>query len=207
MNSRAKQFRFSDSSFKVQDRFGGSLSKKRCGRVARPVSTRDSMHLILKSSLAKGDFSFRAKDHAARIEASLRKNSARFGVELIRFSNNHNHLHLHVRFGSRDLYKRFVRSVSGHIAMIVTGANKTKPLAKIIGQKSFWDERPFSRVVHGRRGFRTANDYVRLNQLEAEDAIPKRSERLRGVKPGERRYFIQPKKPTSDSDEPQLAFL
>lgn len=187
--SRSRQSRFSGDTFKSQDQFGGSLLKKRRFRTARPVSTKLSMHLVLKSSLAKGEMSFRAKDHQKKIDQIIKRNCEKFGVRLIRFSNNFNHLHLHVKFSSRELYKRFVRAISGHIAMVVTKARKAKAISKATGRKRFWDHRPFSRIVRGWRGFKTANDYVRLNQLEAEGLMPKRGSRLRGVRPGERRYF------------------
>lgn len=189
MKSRSGQSRFSDETFKAKNEFGGSLSRKRRFRTARPVSTKESMHLILKSSIAKGALSLRARDNKAKIDLLIRKNCTKYGVRLIRSSNNFNHIHLHVKFSSRELYKRFVRSITGHIALLVTGANKTKSLAKIIGKKSFSDARPFTRIAHGRRGFKVVDDYVRLNQLEAENVVPKRDERLRGLQPDERKYF------------------
>ena len=150
------------------------------------------MHLVLKSSLAKGRLSLRAGDNKAKIESVIRRACAKHGVQLIRYSNNFNHLHLHLKLSSRELYKRFVRSISGQIAMLVTRARKTLSLTKLIGRRRFWDARPFSRIIHGRRGFKIANDYVRLNQLEAEGVIPKRSDRLRGLDPHEKRHFDEP---------------
>ncbi|MAV91231.1 MAG: hypothetical protein CL676_07400 [Bdellovibrionaceae bacterium] len=38
--------------------------------------------------------------------------------------------------------------------------------ARLTGK--FWDERPFSRVVRGRRAFLTVRDYVFLNHLEGQ---------------------------------------
>lgn len=207
MNFRAKQTRFSDFRFKNNDQFDGSLLKKKRNRTARPISTKSSMHLILKSSLAKGRLSFRAGDNRARIDAILRKVAQRYGVTLIKTSNNFNHLHLHVRVGSRELYKRFIKSVTGLIAMAVTGACKANPLARILGKKTFWDARPYSRIVRGWRGFKTASDYVMLNQLEAEGVIPKRETRLRGLNEEEKRYFREKKKATAQDAGGQLRLI
>jgi REP element-mobilizing transposase RayT len=204
---KSRQTRFSSPVFKANDKFGGELSKSRRFRTARPVSTKETMHLVLKSSLAKGRLSFRAPGHRQKIETILQKNCAKFGVRLIKASNNFNHLHLQVKFSSRELYKRFVRAISGHIAMAVTGASKTKPISTILGRKNFWDHRPFSRIVRGRRGFKIVNDYIRLNQLEAEGAIPKRSDRLRGVKPMERALFENESSSMNRATNPQLGFL
>jgi REP element-mobilizing transposase RayT len=205
MNSRAKQTRFSDSQFKVKDQFGGSLLKKKANRTARPLSTKQSMHLVLKSSIAKGRFSLRAPKNYSKIESIIKNAAAKNGVKLIRYSNNFNHLHLHVKITSRETYKRFIKSISGAIAMAVTGARKSKSIASAIGQKKFWDARPFSRITRGWRGFKTANDYVKLNQLEAEGIVPKRELRLRGLTPGERRYF-RPEQTVDPTRSEQLGF-
>jgi hypothetical protein len=175
------------------------------------------MHLIFKSSLAKGSWSFRYRSNAARIEALIVREAARFGVQLIRYSNNFNHLHLHVKFGSRELYKKFVKSVSGQVAMLITGACKSRSLRALLVAKSgasksikFWDARPFTRIIRGWRGFKIADDYVRLNQLEAEQVIPKRDTRLRGVKIEERQFFIRRKNTVernSQTEQTQSVFV
>jgi putative transposase len=200
MNSRTKQQRFADAQFKTQDQFGGSLLKRRCNRTARPLSTKQSLHLILKSSVAKGAFSLRSQQNRSKVDSIIQREAKRNGVTLLKYSNNFNHLHLHVKIVSRATYKRFIKSISGAIAMAVTGACKTRPLPQLIGRKRFWDARPYSRVVRGWRGFKTANDYVVLNQLEAEGLMPKRDSRLRGVQPSERRYFR--KLPMVESERP-----
>jgi hypothetical protein len=207
MNSRAKQARFSDAKFKIQDQFGGDLLKKRCNRTARPISTKESMHLILKSSLAKGAMSFRSGSHSSQIDGIILKAARKNGVKLIKTSNNFNHLHLHIRVGSRELYKRFVRSICGSIAMLVTGAKKAKPADKIVGKRRFWDARPYSRIVRGWRGFKTANDYVTLNQLEAEGMIPKRATRLRGLETGEKRFFAESRKDAPPNESGQIRWF
>jgi hypothetical protein len=46
--------------------------------------------------------------------------------------------------------------------MAITGVSRWKKL-----DFKFWDLRPFSRVVIGRRAFRFVVDYIHLNQLEA----------------------------------------
>jgi putative transposase len=174
---RASQTKFRCTEFKSALSFGGSLLTKRRNRHARPVSSKDSMHIVSKSSKARGNFSFRHGSNRANVQFILEKHCLKYGVTLIRFSNNFNHLHLHLKFPSRALYVRFIRSVTGQIAMAVTGANKTRSVKSIFGRKGFWDHRPFSRVVKGFRGFKTANDYIRLNQLEAEGLVPKRKAR------------------------------
>lgn len=211
MNRRSAQLKFAKPTLASKSEFGGALLKKRRFRVARPVSTKETMHLVLKSSIARGSLSFRMPFHRSKIAAIIRRSCTKFGVTLVRASNNSNHLHLHLKFGSRELYKRFVRSITGQIAMAVTGARKAKPISKLIGKKSFWDARPYTRIAHGRRGFKIVDEYVKLNQLEAEGIIPKRRERLRGVKPSERRCFEtegrRRARPSEELERRQLDFF
>jgi len=185
--SKAPQLKFNDLKVRGELRFGGSLMTKAKNRHARPISSRDPMHLVLRSSKAKGRFSFGHKN-AARVRAIVDNHCKRYGVKLIEYSNNFNHLHLLLKFPSRAIYLRFIRSITGSLALAVSGASKLKGLAEIIGGK-FWDFRPFTRVIRSWRGYRIALDYVTLNQLEALEILPKRTGRLREVADGERHLF------------------
>lgn len=92
----------------------------------------------------------------------------------------------------RAIYIRFIKSVTGHLVLAVARASKLKSLKEIFGSKSFWDFRPFTRVVRGWRGFKITSDYVvlnTLNKLEAAGILPKRDGRLKDVLPGEFGYF------------------
>jgi hypothetical protein len=53
--------------------------------------------------------------------------------------------------------------VTAAIAMAVTGASRWNKL----GIK-FWDRRPFTRIVIGRRAFLSVRDYVRINHIEGQ---------------------------------------
>ena len=186
--SRAPQLRFDDPLVKSELRFGGSLMKKAKFRRARPISSKDPMHLVLRSSKAKGSHSFGHKN-AGKVHKIITTHCKRYGVKLIEYSNNFNHLHLLVKFPSRALYLRFIRSLTGHLALAVSGASKLKSLKDIFGKKGFWDFRPFTRVVRSWRGYRIARDYVLLNQLESQDVLPERKGRLREVLPTEQYWF------------------
>ena len=158
---RSTQFKL----FKATEKaYGGSLLMKRKGRLhGRPLSTRESMHLVLRSTLAKGEWSFRRPCHARKVDFILGRFAKRFGVTLISVANSGNHLHIHLRLGCRHTYRAFIRAVTAAIAMAVTGASRWKKLAI-----RFWDRRPFTRVVVGRKAFLLVEDYVRINDIEAE---------------------------------------
>lgn len=194
MAKRSSQIKFDSLKSRSGLAFGGSLSKKANGRGARPISSKDPMHLVLRSTKAKGKFSLGHSSNVRRVNEIIQKNCVKYGVKLIEYSNNFSHLHLLAKFPSRALYLRFIRSVTSSIAIAVSGANKLKALKEIFGAKGFWDFRPFTRIVKSFRGYKIARDYVVLNQLEAMGIVPKREGRLRDVETGERHHFRRPKK-------------
>lgn len=161
--SRTKQLTF----FKRGEHaFGGSLMTKRKGRCARPLSVSKSMHLVLRSSRAKGEWSFRKSQNARRIREIFQKFSRKFGVRILSAANVGNHLHLHVQLTNRQTYRGFIRAVTSAIAMAITGGSRWQ--VPQTGRLKFWDRRPFSRIVQGYRDRLRIEDYLRVNQLEGE---------------------------------------
>lgn len=167
MNSREKQFEFKDQLMKHRYAFGGDLLKRKRNRTARPFSSKYSMHLILKSSRAVGRNSFGYGGHPRVVRSLIDRHCTKYGVKLIRYSNNFNHLHLHLKFASRAVYLRFIRSLTGSLAMAVTGAKKMRPLATRLGAAKFFDQRPYMSVVTNYRQYRLTNDYIDKNQRES----------------------------------------
>lgn len=144
--------------------YGGSLLKKRKGRShGRPLDTKNSMHLVMRSSRAKGQWSFRAPRNAHLIKAIVARFANKNGIKIFSLANVGNHLHFHIQLINRFSYRPFIRGMSAAIAMAVTGASRWNKL----GIK-FWDRRPFTRVVIGLRAFLTVRDYVRVNEMEGE---------------------------------------
>jgi putative transposase len=144
---------------KSQNAYGGTLRSSRKGRGARAISTKHSMHTVLRSSLAIKDWSFRRHDKA--IKEILTKFASKYGVRIISVANAGNHLHMQLQFAVRSTYKAFMRAITGAIAMAVTGASRWRPL-----KKHFWDYRPFTRIVIGFKAFLSLKDYIQINKLE-----------------------------------------
>jgi REP element-mobilizing transposase RayT len=165
LRSPVKQLKFLKNENKS---YGGELLKTRKGRsTPRPLSTRETMHLVLRSSKAKGDWSFRTPKNAVAIGRILKKFSQKYGVQILNSANVGNHLHLHVKLAHRHGYRPFIRAVSAAIMMTVTGVNRWMMLKPRPGIRfKFWDYRPFSRVVVGLKSFLGLRDYVRINELE-----------------------------------------
>lgn len=142
--------------------YGGELQKVRKGRQGpRPISTKHSMHLVLRSTKAIKSWSMRQPHNKARIKAILNKFAKKFGVILISGANVGNHLHLEIRLTNRQTYKPFIRAITSAIAMAVTGASRWTP-KKI----KFWDQRPFTRIAETWREVLNLREYIRINQLE-----------------------------------------
>lgn len=142
--------------------YGGSLMKKRKGRSGpRPLATKSSMHLVLRSSKAKGAWSFLR--HHKKIRIIIDKFALKYGVKILSLADVGNHLHIHMQLSNRFTYRAFIRAITAAIAMAVTGASRWK---KVEGK--FWDARPFTRVIVGLRNILSLKDYIRINQIEGQ---------------------------------------
>jgi putative transposase len=169
MNRKPKQL---DMLPKNQAAYGGTLRNKRKNRGARPISTKHSMHLVLRSSRAIGAWSFRRHDH--KIKTITKKFTEKYGVKLISLANAGNHLHMQIQLSNRHTYRAFIKALTGALAMAVTGANRWAPLVnraktaqiKLAVNAKFWDYRPFTRIVTGFKAFLNLKDYLEINRLE-----------------------------------------
>lgn len=142
--------------------YGGTLLKTRKGRSRpRPLDTKNTMHLVLRSSHAKAGWSFRVGDNPKKVSSILKKFAKKYGVQLLAVANVGNHIHIHMKLGNRFGYKPFIRAVTAAIAMAITGVSRWKKI-----DLKFWDLRPYTRVVVGREAWIRLTKYVRVNQLE-----------------------------------------
>ncbi len=149
--------------------YGGTLLKTRKGRRhARPISTTQSMHLVLRSSQAISEKSFTRPSHAREIKKIIDKFALKYGVRIQSLANVGTHLHFQLQFTKRQGYYRFIRAITAAIAMLITGRNRwtVARLKKNSEPKKFWDYRPFSRILTGLRDFLSVKDYIQINQLE-----------------------------------------
>lgn len=125
------------------------------------------MHLVLRSSHARGDWSFRRSPHRKLVASVVKKFAGKFGVRLLSVANVGNHIHLHIQLTNRYTYAPFIRAITSAIAMGVTGISRwTRTVGD--GRKNirFWDRRPYSRIVVGFKDFLGLRDYIQINQWE-----------------------------------------
>ncbi len=121
------------------------------------------MHVVLRSTQAKGTWSFARKVNRAKVDALIAKFATRYGVRLHSVANAGNHIHLHIQLANRHTYRAFIRALTGSIAMAITGVSRWNPGKSKL---RFWDRRPFSRVGYGYRAFLRLKEYLHINQLE-----------------------------------------
>src|SRR4051812_8476942 len=98
---------------------GGSLAKGH-RKERRPIDPKKPIHIVFRSSLAKGDLSFLRFKQARVIEAKVYELAKASGVKIYRYANAGNHLHLLALPGRN--YRDFLRAVGARVAQITTGA-------------------------------------------------------------------------------------
>ncbi len=157
---RIKQLGFELLETKNVKYFGGSHLKNSNPKEKRPISTKRSMHLVLRSSMARHDYSLLKKDQIIRKIVSAQGRA--FGVKVYKQANGGNHLHLIVLPRSRQAFQSFIRAISGLIAREVLGAQRGNPQ-----YIKFWDQRPYTRVLEWGKDFRKVSKYLVQNTLEA----------------------------------------
>lgn len=175
-----KQISFSQFQEGKVRAFGGSLVRGN-PRERRPISLKRPLHLVMRSSLARGDRSFLLPKRARRIRAIVDRAASRHGVKLYRFANSGNHLHLVVLPRSRAAFQGFIRSVTGLIARATLGVERGHAKGMKGSRRSdqvrskrvkFWDARPFTRIIEWGRDYKRVSAYLRQNVLEAFGFIP-----------------------------------
>ena len=176
--------------------FGGALLEGK-RKLFRPLSSKDSIHFVLRSSWATGRDSFLALRNKKAIDHIIKKWAQKFGVKIYEQAITSNHIHLLLMITNRRLYRAFIKAVAGLIASHVMGQqsfwlfSKSRRLSfagdgggeackesqnmttlKTEKSQGFWQFRPFSRVVNWGRDFKTCTSYLKQNVLEALGFIP-----------------------------------
>jgi REP element-mobilizing transposase RayT len=152
--------------------YGGILRNYSRRRGARAVSTRFTMHVVLRSTLAKGLHSFTQPKNRAMIKRVLAKHASRSNVDILSLANAGNHLHLKIKVHRhRDNYLRFIRAVTGEIALHMKrgsarGAKAANAIQNSQLKRRFWDHRPFSTIVSTIKYAEQLTRYFKVNRLQ-----------------------------------------
>ncbi len=156
---------------KEQRAFAPGRRTTRAARQRRPRATKEAMHLVLRSDRARGTTSLLKYDHVVR--AVIARLAARSGVRVYRVVNAGNHLHITLKLSKQFLWKGFISGITGGIARAL-GYKRDQN-----SRQGFWNSRPFTRVIAWGRDYNVVKDYHTLNQLEADGAVPPRSQMLK----------------------------
>ncbi|MCM2322709.1 MAG: transposase [Oligoflexia bacterium] len=154
----------------------------------RPFDRKQALHVVLRSSKARGEFSMLHPRHRNHVLALVNRLKTRRGIAVYRYANVGNHVHLLIRARSRADWQAFIRELSGGIAMIVTGAKKGNALPRArtselpeSAQRGFWDGLAYSRIVSFGPDFKNVADYVLVNLWEAA-GVPLRDYLEKGIR-------------------------
>ncbi len=159
MKSTAKQLMLVGAG-KQEAAFGGALSSGR-RKKKRPLNFKRPIHLVVRSSRAKGPWSFLTKRNASSVDRLLRQQARKHHLRLIGYVNVGNHLHIKLRAFSRDSFQAFLRSSMAMLARKITGAKKGHKVGK------FWDALAFTRILYSSFEERNLSRYFKANELEA----------------------------------------
>lgn len=175
-----RQQSFNATHLKFRYNHGGVLRQSRLGRQARPLSTHNPIHLVLKVDRQKIRRGFRSPLGFKICNTVIHTYADRFSVKVEQLAICNDHIHLIVRLSRRSLGQHFFRVVAGQIAQ-----NFKNNGFWVTDTQRIWKFRPFTRVVTGWKAYQIVRNYVQLNKKEAEGIIPYRKERLRGLSAGE----------------------
>jgi putative transposase len=171
---------------KFQSQLGGELRRIRAGRGKRPLSTKDSLHVVFKMNRETHRSGLRNYKSYALSMRVIDRYAKRFFIKVIQISIKGNHIHMLIRAHKRSLFHHFFRVVAGQISQGL-GRRVTdtpKPSHNVSqGRVKFWKYRPFSRVVKSWTAEKTVRNYIQLNEKEARGEIPYSRKRLKGLTP------------------------
>ncbi len=169
---------------------GGDIRKGK-RKLARPLIVKCPVHVVLRSSIARGNWSLLSPRNVKRVNFCVRESARRFDVKIHKYVNVGNHLHLLVKAQRKKDFQHFLRYLSGRIALIVTGARKGRSVLKIAGTTEnrreffagisipggvrFWDRLAFTRVVGLGADFDKVLNYLELNLLESFGLIDRKN--------------------------------
>ena len=175
---------------------GGAFSDQK-RRSKRTLSTKNPIHLTLRSDFAYGSRSLMKQQNLIR--HVIRKFSKRFHVKVYRHAICGNHIHILLKGDSRVGLQNFFRVLAGHIAQSILkqfpitisekkyrdfklklkrgGASKNirNTVKKSMGcrknQRQFWALLVYTRIITWGSEFKTVSKYILRNTLEALNLI------------------------------------
>lgn len=169
--TRTRQISFFED--RIPQYFGGLLLKGNA-KVARPLSTKEPIHLVLKSANAVGTQSMLQTYNVKKIDKIIRSHAKLCRIRVYHLVNVGNHLHLVIKLDARILFAKFVRTITGLIARHVLKQERgpqnheTKSLKSRKNKSSFWVARPFTRLISWGKDYKFVARYMEKNSNQAK---------------------------------------
>lgn len=117
----------------------------------RPLSRKHVVHVVMKSSQARGSNSLLGPRRARMVRQVLRLQSQKTGIQILETINLGSYLHLTLRVPHRKAYTDFIRAISGLIARKILGKERGKAgshsSAQNKNRQSFWESRPLTQIL------------------------------------------------------------
>jgi REP element-mobilizing transposase RayT len=133
----------------------GKRKQKRFLDVKRPI------HLVMRSTLARRNWSFIHPRNKGMIHLLLIDTAVRYKIRIYEYVNVGNHIHLVVQGRSREKLQAFFKVFTQRVMFQVTGARKGQPRGR------FYDEIIYSRVSEWGSAFVRLIEYMWKNKLES----------------------------------------
>ena len=140
---------------------GGDLNKGKRKNM-RPLDPKRCVHLVLRSTRAKGQWNLIR--HKFVIEDLISATGKRFHVKVLNRANVGNHIHLIFKAPTRKLAQHFMRTLPALIARKVTGARKGKSISG-----RFWDLLAYTRIVNWGRELEHVTNYIIKNNSQSSE--------------------------------------
>lgn len=137
----------------IKKEHGGALAVKGKRKTARILDRRKPLHFVLKSKKSANLYS-----HRILLRRLLILYAKKFGIKVYKESVQKDHFHFCVKITNRQLYRAFIRALTGVIAQRLG--------------KGLWILAPYSRVVAWGRDFLGVLDYILLNDCEVGGKVP-----------------------------------
>ena len=132
----------------TQTSFGGTLNKGK-RKVARPLTTKKPIHLVLKS-----DRSLILLKNIGLVKGECHRMNKKFGIQLYELAVHADHFHICLKIASRLIYQKWIRALSGSLALKIQGLR--------------WKLKPYTRIATWGREFRKIKEYIHFNREEGE---------------------------------------
>ncbi|MBK7961291.1 MAG: transposase [Bdellovibrionales bacterium] len=114
-HKKSKEEQLSLFKRKIIRQFGGTLLKGNA-KSARPLSTKEAVHLVLKSAQAIGTKSMLHTYNVSKIDEIIRNHARLCRIRIYHLVNVGNHLHLVIKLDDRKEFQKFIRVITGLIA-------------------------------------------------------------------------------------------